>query len=62
MSGRSKDILMNFSKAVQHGRRNWLRATPPIGHTIATLITIARPADGDSDRFMLAVSSTDRLN
>ena len=58
MSGRSKDILMNFSQTAQRGRRYWLRAAPPIGRTIATLITIARPADGGSDRFLLAASST----
>lgn len=52
---------MNFSKAVQGGRRNRLRAAPPIDRTIATLITIARPADGGSDHHLLATRSSDRL-
>jgi hypothetical protein len=53
---------MNVPKAVQRGRRNRLRVAPAIGRTIATFITIARPADGDSARPLLAASSSDRVN
>ena len=62
MPERSKDTLMESSKTAQRRRGYRLRAARTIGRAIATLVTIARPADGDSDRFLLATSSSDRLN
>ena len=53
---------MQSSRTAHRGRGYWLRAAPTIGPPIATLITIASPAVGGSDRFLLAASSTDRLN
>jgi hypothetical protein len=62
MSERSKDTLMESSKTAQRRRRYRLRAASTIGRAVATLVTIARPADAGSDRFLLAASSSDRLN
>ena len=53
---------MQSSRMAHRGRGYWLRAAPTIGPPIATLITIASPAVGGLDRFLLAASSTDRLN
>ena len=53
---------MQSLRTAHRGRRYWLRAAPTIGPPIATFITTASPAVGNSDRFLLAASSTDRLN
>ena len=53
---------MQSSRTAHRGRGDWLRAATTIGPPIATLITIASPAVGSSERFLLAASSTDRLN
>ena len=62
MSERPKDTLIEQSKTAQGRPSHRLRATPTIGRAIATLVTIARPADGGSERLLLAASSSDRLN
>jgi len=62
MSERDKETFMQSSRTAHRGRGYWLRAVPTIGPPIATLITTASPADGGLDRFLLAASSTDRLN
>ena len=53
---------MQSSRTAHRGRGYWLRAARHNSLIIATLITIASPAVGGSDRFLLAASSTDRLN
>ena len=62
MSERGKDILTEPSKTAQRRRGYRLRAAPTIGRVIATRVTIARLADGGSDRPLLAAGSSDRLN
>jgi hypothetical protein len=62
MSKRGKETFMQSSRTARRGRGDWLRAAPTIGPPIATFITIAAPAVGGSERFLLADSSTDRLN
>lgn len=62
MSERGKDTLIEQSKTAQRRPGYRLRAAPKIGRAIATLVTTAQPADGGSDRLLLAASSSDRLN
>jgi hypothetical protein len=62
MPERSQHTLMESSKTAQRRRGYRLRAAATIGHAIATLVTSARPADGGSDRFLLATNSRDRLH
>ena len=56
MSERGKDTLIEQSKTAQRRRGYRMRATPTIGRASATLVTIARPADGGSDRRLLAAA------
>ena len=56
MSERGKDTLIEQSKAAQRRRGYLLRAAGTSGHAIATLVTIARPADSSSDRRLLAAA------
>jgi hypothetical protein len=49
MFERGKQSRSKPSQAAQRRRGYLLRAAPTIGRAIATLVIIARPADGDSD-------------
>ena len=53
MSERGKHPLSEPSQTAQRRRGYRLRAAPTIGRAIATLVTIARPVDADSDRIRI---------
>jgi hypothetical protein len=56
MLERGKHPLIEPSKPAQDRRGYLLRAAGAIGRTIATPVTLARPADGGSDRPLLAAA------
>ena len=56
MSERGKDTLIEQSQTAQRRRGCRLRAAATIARAIATLITIARPADGGWIRHLLAAA------
>ena len=62
MSERGKQSLTEPTQTAQRRRGDPLRTAPTIGRAIATLVTIAWPADASSHRLLLAPSSSDRLN
>jgi hypothetical protein len=54
MFERGEPSLSEPSQTAQRRRSYRLRAALTIGRAIATLVTIARPVDADSDRIRIA--------